>query len=116
MSKQELFDKVVTHLLTQNEKSTKVISGIEICAYRGNNGLMCAVGCLIPDEIYNEDIEGLRAVNVIEKYMCNYPTYLFYSRFLEELQYVHDSMSVDLWKDELISLAKKEGLQFNEPI
>lgn len=27
--------------------------------YRSPNGNKCAIGCLIPDEMYNKDIEGL---------------------------------------------------------
>lgn len=28
------------------------------CQYRGDNGTMCAVGCLIPDSQYDESFEG----------------------------------------------------------
>ncbi len=28
------------------------------CRYRGDNGTMCAVGCLIPNELYRESMEG----------------------------------------------------------
>jgi hypothetical protein len=45
-----LFEKIKTHLLTQNEKS---VDEDGICMYRGLNGLMCAAGCLIPDSEYN---------------------------------------------------------------
>lgn len=61
MTAQEIFDKVTTHLLTQNRQSRKDIfnTGYESCAYRGDDGLMCAVGVLIPDELYDPRFEGL---------------------------------------------------------
>jgi hypothetical protein len=53
MTLQETFDKVCVHLLTQLQKSVFLDSnGSMACAYRGPNGLKCAVGCLIPDELY----------------------------------------------------------------
>lgn len=54
---QTLFETIVRHLFAQGEKSTKVINGKERCAYRGSNGLMCAVGCVIPDDLYVADFD-----------------------------------------------------------
>lgn len=51
----ELFDRVKNHLLTQGQKALKNGS----CAYRGDDGLKCAVGVLIKDEFYDQDFEGL---------------------------------------------------------
>lgn len=51
MTNEEIFEKVRTHLLTQNAKS--MIDGI--CLYRGPNGLKCAVGCLIEDEHFDPE-------------------------------------------------------------
>lgn len=55
MNKQEIFEKVCRHLATQNARS---VGDSGDCAYRGENGTMCAVGCLISDECYNESLEG----------------------------------------------------------
>lgn len=60
MTKQEVFDKVVTHLVRQGRRS---IDGIG-CAYRGRDSTMCAVGCLIKDEFYNGHLEGLIVNNM----------------------------------------------------
>lgn len=46
--KQELFDRISKHLLKQNERSAEHIGGA--CRYRGDNGLKCAVGAIIPDK------------------------------------------------------------------
>ena len=55
MTAQEIFDKVAAHLLTQRKPS--LLCGIG-CAYRGEGGLKCAAGCLIPDEEYSPEMEG----------------------------------------------------------
>ena len=49
MNTQEIFDKVASHLLTQNVRSPFGGS----CLYRAPNGNMCAVGCLISKEVYD---------------------------------------------------------------
>lgn len=60
MTKQEVFDKVVTHLVRQGRQS---VDGIG-CAYRGEDSTMCAVGCLIEDKFYNGRLEGLLVNNM----------------------------------------------------
>lgn len=56
---QQVFDKVVDHLRKQ-DKHSLFFEGKpeETCAYRGDNGRMCAAGCLIPDIEYTADIEN----------------------------------------------------------
>ena len=54
MTNEEIFEKVKTHLLTQNAKS--MIDGT--CLYYGPNGLKCAVGCLIEDEHFDPEHNG----------------------------------------------------------
>lgn len=68
MTRQEIFDTVVTHLFTQGVQSASV-SG-DRCFYRGPNGTMCAVGCLIPDEEYEEDFE-MRTVLSLYMFLRN---------------------------------------------
>ena len=52
---QEVFDQVATHLLTQNERSLDGAS----CSYRNCDGLKCAAGCLISDDEYDNQMEGI---------------------------------------------------------
>lgn len=54
MDKQQIFNTVAQNLLIQNECSWNG----EICLYRGPNGLKCAAGVLIPDELYQPEMEG----------------------------------------------------------
>lgn len=60
MDNQELFDRVKTHLLKQMKKSDgERFDTAEIgCLYRTEDGLKCAIGCLIPDDKYDPIIEG----------------------------------------------------------
>jgi hypothetical protein len=58
-SEQEVFDLAVTHLRTQGRRSiVTALSGRDHCAYRGSDGLKCAIGVMIPDELYSPDMEG----------------------------------------------------------
>lgn len=52
---QEIYDKVKVHLLAQGRPA--MFQGS--CVYRSPSGLKCAVGCLITDEAYDEDLEGV---------------------------------------------------------
>lgn len=52
---QELFNRVSTHLLSMTQQSRLDSIG---CAYRTADGNRCAVGCLIPDRLYEEEFEG----------------------------------------------------------
>lgn len=49
----QVFEYVKNHLLKQNQQSSHG-SG---CAYRGPYGMSCAVGCLIDDDHYDEELE-----------------------------------------------------------
>ncbi len=108
MKRQELFDKVVTHLLTQKEQSRKISS---LCAYRGQNNLKCAIGCLIPDDLYSESLEG----NNVESLFVYFPKVrkLIGKRnkdLCENLQDIHDNIDVSLWYSYLSNLAESQNL------
>lgn len=53
-TKQQEFDIVVKHLFKQGRPSLhpNPMAHRKLCAYRGAEGLMCAVGCRIPDSRY----------------------------------------------------------------
>jgi hypothetical protein len=58
MNEQQVFDRVVLHLMKQNERSQdpEITLG-NGCMYRDPKGNKCAVGCLIPDEMYVPEME-----------------------------------------------------------
>lgn len=59
MNNQEAFDKVCDHLMQMIVPSKE--DGL--CVYRGENGLKCAIGTLIPDELYFPSLESYGSVN-----------------------------------------------------
>lgn len=102
-SAQDVFDQVAIHLLTQNQPSIAPVAGFPTdCAYRGNNGLKCAAGCLIADDEYDIEIEGKDwlYLNIQGKV----PTEHW--QLITGLQGIHDSLMVgDSLKEALIDLA-----------
>lgn len=114
MNKQEVFDKVVKHLLTQKACSE---DDMRHCKYRGPNGLMCAVGCLITDKAYAPHLEGkvansFEVANALEKSgVDTSPDVLC---LLYGLQKIHDRCDVDNWEQHLRSVADEFHLTFPE--
>lgn len=114
-SRQETFDIVVKHLLTQNRKCS--VDGS--CLYRGPNGDRCAAGVLIPDDRYNYDMENHSILNWCGKLMTD----CIVSQLMVELghdvmlvgrlQKVHDQNDPLHWETQLKKLASEEGLVFN---
>lgn len=56
MTKQELFNRIVTHLRMQGKPA---VDGGGACEYRTEDGAMCAVGVLIATDCYNKEFEGV---------------------------------------------------------
>lgn len=108
MTEQEIFDKAAAHLLEQGKRARE--NGR--CCYRASVSgtvLKCAVGALIPDELYDPRLEGLPAIR-------GFPESVGESELrrkvvlLGSLQIVHDQFHEDSWKGELTKLAKAVGL------
>lgn len=58
------------------------------CVYRGDNGQKCAVGCLIPDEIYDTNMEGHGVGEILHTYTL--PDLVGNYALLSRLQNLHD--------------------------
>lgn len=108
---QEVFDTVACHLLTQGRRST---SRRGLCRYRGEDGLRCAIGCLIPDELYDSSIEGLGvrlAVGSTSLYtILEEVGVVEHLNLLSALQAVHDDRAAEGWWLELVEVAEWFGL------
>lgn len=64
LTNQIVFDRVCEHLAKQKMPA---ISANGNCCYRDpRNGLMCAIGCLIPDEIYQPSWDQHQGVEVLQ--------------------------------------------------
>ena len=125
---QEIFDKVVNHMLTQNKRSAKERPhlGSQACLYRGPNGLKCAVGCLIPDSEYSTAFDNPDISTGIKRLLVKMPEFALALReggvptdddrivnMLASLQNVHDLVHTRRWRHELEEKARVFGLQFN---
>lgn len=89
---QDLFEAVVRHLAQQGRQAIGVNGW---CAYRGSNGAMCAIGCLIPDSLYDPRVEGLDVTGLIDMAAVDNLGVLGrlmekYGSLLGELQGLHD--------------------------
>jgi len=105
--------------------------GNNSCVYRGEEGTSCAMGCLIPDELYTPSIEGhglsslalreilvhagvLTPTEAKEGYIfCEVKGFVLHKMsLLVSLQSIHDSSPIPDWHDLLVSLAERFGLTF----
>lgn len=120
LTRQEIFDKVSKHLLTQNKKAKDDTT----CRYLTPDGLKCAIGCLI-EVGYDERIEGLGLPDSYMKrglgYMDIFIGILKKNKiashdlgFLQDLQQVHDNCEVEDWKYELKAMADSYDLKYLE--
>lgn len=115
MNKQETFTKVANHLLKQWARSVGLRGA---CKYRGKDGLMCAIGCLIPRSKYQPALEG-KSVNssiVRRALMLNPyedkpdPEGYFHNQWLSDLQTIHDSGDIEDWPVQLANFAYRHNL------
>jgi hypothetical protein len=97
MEAQEIFDTVAKHLLKQGRRATDPDGGV-MCSYRGACGTKCAVGVLIPDELYDAVMEGKTLSGLLSCTMVALPDWMMDHRtLLGWLQDVHDLESN--WRD-----------------
>lgn len=128
LTMQEIFDKVVDHLLTQGKRSAKERPHLtsQACLYRGPDGLKCAVGCLIPDSEYSVSFDDPDINTGVKHLLAAMPKFALALReggvptddtrivnMLLSLQHVHDEFKPYEWRQQLESKAKVFGLQFN---
>ena len=116
MTEQEIFDRVVHHLAKQRVLAHEDGS----CKYRDKHGNMCAVGCLIPDDLYRDEMEGDSVRDLanrpeMEKFFSGMRLDL-----LIDLQFCHDCNGAGMlgrkhpplpqWEKELYRIAETFGL------
>ena len=110
----QVFEYVKDHLLKQNQQSSHG-SG---CAYRGPYGMSCAVGCLIDDDHYDEELEDNDVFDggVIDALLGSVGNWLFEVDdclsdkrilMLRLLQQIHDCTQPYTWEYDLNDLESK---------
>ncbi len=116
-SLQAIFDRVAGHLLKQKAKSVTVVAdaGVcdPICAYRGEDGLRCAIGVLIPDKKYRAHFEGVPLTGMsVNSALARAAGIRTEAQFdlASDLQYVHDDETVRMWPHALREVAQRYRL------
>lgn len=107
---QEVFDAVWNGLASQGFQRSIGYEGT--CLYRGPDGLKCAVGHLIPDNLYDTDLEGKTVSQLIEA-ECLVGVFgeEVDTSFLFKLQQAHDTSDGNM-KEKLASVATSFGLNY----
>jgi len=104
---QQVYDTVASHLLAQRKPARITLKSIVQCAYRTDQGLKCAIGCLIPDDKYDPKMEG-KDIRYLQRV---HPDLLpkVDSKFLTELQMAHDNTfypyGLKAWAGRMLSIA-----------
>lgn len=115
LTEQQAFDYVVNFLRKQGVKSLREDINSDMCLYRGIKGRKCALGALMPDEVYDINLENLAAEQLVE--LCRSKTRSVYGKlvidnvdhpfwvWLQEhaglmgrLQNAHDCFSASVWE------------------
>ncbi len=111
---QSIFDKVATHLFEQGRPALNGNS----CAYRGEEGRVCAIGCLITDEQYDRRMESKAGYAVLRDHPLQ--DLRPFDELLDELQVVHDrpahrnedgTFDLEILSAKLLGVAEKHGLK-----
>lgn len=108
------FDTVARHLLRQGRQAAA--EGTTSCRYRvfenGVTVLTCAVGCLIPDALYDAAMEGRSVDGLLANYpaLREVPEIDHCDDLLGELQSLHDSCAPTSWRKGLRLLAERYEL------
>jgi len=116
---QERFDLIVNH--AAKKVKCLIVTTIdgektEVCQYRNTSGNRCFIGVLIPDELYNEEMESLRVEKLIGQYESLRPYLGDDITFLAWIQKLHDRCKVEQWLSTLKDYAKGFDLKFPEDI
>ena len=99
MTPQEIFDTVAKHLFAQGRRATIRETDIygevsAACRYRAEDGTKCAVGALIPDEVYDPKMEGYDVDCVLSSDPGYLPEWMHdNAELLRALQTAHDAES-----------------------
>lgn len=113
LTKQEAFDAVARGILAQG-KPAYDRSTLD-CHYRSEDGCKCAAGHLIPDDLFDPDMEG----HVIHDPIFDGIFFVDFLPFVDKLQVIHDTCArrtdndedfIEQFKMDMRVLADSHGL------
>ncbi|WP_233868598.1 hypothetical protein [Paraburkholderia adhaesiva] len=119
MDAQALFDHIACHLIMQGCACRHVSrDGDVTCLYRDAQGRACAIGAVLPNELYCAVLEGRSLANLIPFLRYTGPQAArMLAQFMERhlgllapLQGIHDTHPPSQWPDELSRHARRLGL------
>lgn len=116
LTRQQIFNKVANHLLAQGRQSRGIG---DLCAYLGEDGRKCAVGCLIHKKHYNPMFERAYAASISKSSSTKARAL---KRALKKsnvnpiggtldlliaLQEMHDQSPASCWRTALVAMAEE---------
>lgn len=122
VTEQTVFNRVVKHLRKQGRKSKAWYYDFDgdkktlACAYRGKDGLKCAIGCLIPNKTYQKDMEGAGPITALTKAGVYGKYKKLGDCLLFELQLIHDDWHPVAWEKAFRELAIRYELKYAPPV
>lgn len=106
---QTAFDAAYVHCMEQKVRSVDTRD----CLYRGPNGTKCAVGCLIPDDLYHEDMEGSSGAGVVMSIGWAHLS----MGLIDSIQNAHDTFldpdDLSVFRSKMEETAKDYGLEWS---
>lgn len=117
MTRQELFTTIANHLLTQNARSmvpSKHHTGASTCLYRSPDGLKCAAGAAIPDDVYDPSMEQI-GIRTLIQHRSELRYLEEHGPMLQDLQNMHDREQPRFWPQSLGRIAAIWGVEFHAP-
>ena len=116
MNAQEIYETVVNHLRQQGERS---VGPDGTCLYRSGNGLKCAIGILISDEVYKPEMEEKDLLVLLDQDTINLgpvrEELTKHFSMLKEFQKAHDCSYPSNWEEDFKKIAKLFALQYTSP-
>lgn len=110
---QHVYDTMVNHL---RQQQTRAVNENGNCRYRTENGNMCAVGCLIAEEEYEQDLEMLSLENTIAFLMAGQLQPQRLKPLLWHMRQLHDDTTdVTEWEQGFKDVAEYFDLEYKEP-
>lgn len=119
LNRQVVFDAIARHA----KKKVRALTEEGQCVYRGLEGSRCFIGVLIPDELFEQGMNGCGLVcHLLGRYrLAPFENQYFSSGareylgagdvfFLGDIQSIHDSNGPKYWDDLLVDFAHRYGL------
>lgn len=118
MTAQEIFDVVSDHLRKQGRAATQgqTIAGTPAGVYRAKNGDKSAAGCLLSDEEYRTEFEGILAAALPPFRTAKFLPHVRLICDLEQIHDTHLTCSVEAWEKSMVQMAKKYNLIYTPPL